>query len=90
MTVATPIPESAATDPELLTAEALVERVVREAAGAPICLTSSFQTEDMVALHMLRRLLPDFYKSDDDDPLAESTDEARADIILDEVLAAAS
>jgi phosphoadenosine phosphosulfate reductase len=30
---------------------------VREAAGAPICLTSSFQTEDMVVLHMLRRHL---------------------------------
>ena len=44
---------------EELTAEALVEQVVREAAGAPICLTSSFQTEDMVALHMLRRHLPD-------------------------------
>ena len=44
---------------ETLTAEALVEHVVREAAGAPICLTSSFQTEDMVALHMLRQHLPD-------------------------------
>ena len=44
---------------EALTAEALVERVVREAAGAPICLTSSFQTEDMVVLHMLRQHLPD-------------------------------
>jgi phosphoadenosine phosphosulfate reductase len=44
---------------ENLTAEALVEQVVREAAGASICLTSSFQTEDMVALHMLRKHLPD-------------------------------
>ena len=44
---------------ENLTAEALVEQVVHEAAGAPICLTSSFQTEDMVALHMLRKHLPD-------------------------------
>src|ERR1700722_16167955 len=43
---------------EALTAEALVEQVVHEAAGAPICLTSSFQTEDMVALHMLRQQLP--------------------------------
>ncbi len=51
-------PESAA-DHELLTAEALVEQVVREAAGAPICITSSFQTEDMVVLHMLRKHLPD-------------------------------
>jgi phosphoadenosine phosphosulfate reductase len=45
-------------DPETLTAEQLVEQVVREAAGAPICITSSFQTEDMVVLHMLRRHLP--------------------------------
>jgi phosphoadenosine phosphosulfate reductase len=49
----------AATNYEALTAEALSEQVVREAAGAPICLTSSFQTEDMVVLHMLRRHLPD-------------------------------
>ncbi|HEY4382236.1 MAG TPA: phosphoadenylyl-sulfate reductase [Acidobacteriaceae bacterium] len=44
---------------EELTADALVDQVVREAAGAPICLTSSFQTEDMVVLHMLRRRIPD-------------------------------
>jgi len=44
---------------EALTAEALVKQVVREATGAPICLTSSFQTEDMVVLHMLRQHLPD-------------------------------
>jgi phosphoadenosine phosphosulfate reductase len=49
----------AAVNYDNLTAEALVEQVVREAAGAPICLTSSFQTEDMVALHMLRKHLPD-------------------------------
>ena len=48
----------AAVNYENLTAEALVEQVVREAAAAPICLTSSFQTEDMVALHMLRKHLP--------------------------------
>ena len=47
------------TNYELLTAEGLVEQVVYEAAGAPICLTSSFQTEDMVVLHMLRQHLPD-------------------------------
>jgi phosphoadenosine phosphosulfate reductase len=47
------------TNVEALTAEALTEQVVREAAGAPICLTSSFQTEDMVVLHMLRQYLPD-------------------------------
>ena len=49
----------AVTNYENLTAEALAEQIVREAADAPICLTSSFQTEDMVALHMLRRHLPD-------------------------------
>jgi phosphoadenosine phosphosulfate reductase len=46
------------TDYETLTADALAEHIVHEAAGAPICLTSSFQTEDMVALHMLRQHLP--------------------------------
>jgi phosphoadenosine phosphosulfate reductase len=49
----------AATNYEALAAEVLAEQIVREAAGAPICLTSSFQTEDMVALHMLRKYLPD-------------------------------
>jgi phosphoadenosine phosphosulfate reductase len=44
---------------EELAADALVDQVVREAAGAPVCLTSSFQTEDMVVLHMLRQRLPD-------------------------------
>jgi phosphoadenosine phosphosulfate reductase len=44
---------------ENLTAEALVEQIVRDAAGAPICLTSSFQIEDMVALDMVRKHLPD-------------------------------
>jgi phosphoadenosine phosphosulfate reductase len=47
------------TDYEALAAEQLTQQVVREAAGAPICLTSSFQTEDMVALDMLRQHLPD-------------------------------
>jgi phosphoadenosine phosphosulfate reductase len=46
------------TNYETLTAHELVGQVVREAAGAPICLTSSFQTEDMVVLHMLRQYLP--------------------------------
>jgi phosphoadenosine phosphosulfate reductase len=46
-------------DVEALGAEELVAQVVREAGGAPVCLTSSFQTEDMVVLHMLRRHLPD-------------------------------
>jgi phosphoadenosine phosphosulfate reductase len=46
------------TDVESLTAGQLAEQIVREAAGAPTCLTSSFQTEDMVVLHMLRQHLP--------------------------------
>lgn len=44
---------------EALSAAQLTELVVREAAGAPICITSSFQTEDMVVLHLLRQHLPD-------------------------------
>ena len=44
---------------EALTAEVLTAEVVRLAAGAPICITSSFQTEDIVVLHMLRRHIPD-------------------------------
>jgi phosphoadenosine phosphosulfate reductase len=49
----------ATTNYESLSAEKLVAQIVREAAGVPICLTSSFQTEDMVVLHMLRKHLPD-------------------------------
>jgi phosphoadenosine phosphosulfate reductase len=45
-------------DVETLTAEQLVAEVVRESAGIDVCLTSSFQTEDMVVLHMLRQYLP--------------------------------
>ena len=48
----------AVTNYEALTAEALTAQVVREAAGAPVCMTCSFQTEDMVVLHLLRRHLP--------------------------------
>jgi phosphoadenosine phosphosulfate reductase len=47
------------TDYETLTAEVLTGQIVQEAAGAPICLTSSFQTEDMVVLHMLRQHIPE-------------------------------
>ncbi|MBS1821909.1 MAG: phosphoadenylyl-sulfate reductase [Acidobacteria bacterium] len=46
-------------DYETLSAEDLASAIVREANGGPVCLTSSFQTEDMVVLHMLRRHLPD-------------------------------
>ena len=48
-------------EPEALSAERLVAEVVRlaemENAAAGVCLTSSFQTEDMVVLHMLREHL---------------------------------
>ena len=47
---------------ETISAEELVAEVVRQAerenAPESICLTSSFQTEDMVVLHMLREHLP--------------------------------
>ena len=44
---------------EALSAEELVAEIVRESRGADVCLTSSFQAEDMVVLHMLRQHLPD-------------------------------
>jgi phosphoadenosine phosphosulfate reductase len=47
------------TNYEKMTAEELVAQIVREADGAPVCLTSSFQTEDMVVLYMLRQHLQD-------------------------------
>jgi phosphoadenosine phosphosulfate reductase len=46
---------------EALSAEELIADVVRQAAELgpeTVCLTSSFQTEDMVVLHMLRGQLP--------------------------------
>ncbi len=52
-----------ASNQEQLTAQELVEDAVREARDAgrldELCLTSSFQTEDMVVLHMLRQYVPD-------------------------------
>ena len=45
-------------DAEQLTAEEIVAEVVRLCGKDEICLTSSFQTEDMVVLHMLRHHLP--------------------------------
>ena len=45
-------------DAEQLTAEEIVLEVVRLAGKDEVCLTSSFQTEDMVVLHMLRQHLP--------------------------------
>ena len=47
------------TEPETLTAEELVAEIVAASGGNDVCLTSSFQTEDMVVLHMLRRHLPE-------------------------------
>jgi phosphoadenosine phosphosulfate reductase len=49
---------SSLAEPETLTAEQLVAEVVHESHGKDVCLTSSFQTEDMVVLHMLREHLP--------------------------------
>ena len=45
-------------DPEQLTAEEIVLEVVRLAGKDEVCLTSSFQTEDVVVLHMLLQRLP--------------------------------
>ena len=44
--------------PEVMSAEDLVADIVRNANPAEVCLTSSFQIEDMVVLDMLRRHLP--------------------------------
>ncbi len=49
----------AAIDFEVMGAEAVVARVLRDAEGGSVCLTSSFQAEDMVVLHILRRHLAD-------------------------------
>jgi phosphoadenosine phosphosulfate reductase len=50
-------------EPEVLSAEELVAEVVQQASkdggSASVCLTSSFQTEDMVVLHMLRAKIPE-------------------------------
>jgi phosphoadenosine phosphosulfate reductase len=46
-------------DYEALAAEQLTAEIVREAGRSAVCLTSSFQTEDMVVLHMLRQHLPE-------------------------------
>lgn len=44
---------------EELAAEELIAQVTEAAATGSVCLTSSFQTEDMVVLHMLRQRVPD-------------------------------
>ena len=51
-------PPAALAELELLSAEALVAAVLEASGGQDVCFTSSFQTEDMVVLHMLRRHLP--------------------------------
>jgi phosphoadenosine phosphosulfate reductase len=48
-----------AVDYEALTAEDLVAQIALAAQKGSVCLTSSFQTEDMVALHMLRKHIAD-------------------------------
>ena len=45
-------------DFEALTAEQVIEQVLNDADGAPVCVTSSFQTEDMVVLDLLRKQIP--------------------------------
>jgi phosphoadenosine phosphosulfate reductase len=45
-------------NPETISAEELVADIARNATAAEVCLTSSFQTEDVVVLHMLRQHLP--------------------------------
>ena len=56
----TPPPAAdALADPEPLSAEALVAAVVRASGGRDVCFTSSFQTEDMVVLHLLRQQMAD-------------------------------
>jgi len=46
------------TDSEQLSARELIAEIVHVSAGLDVCLTSSFQTEDMVVLHLLRQYLP--------------------------------
>ena len=46
-------------DPESCTAQSLVAAVTKAARSGEVCLTSSFQTEDMVVLHLLREHLRD-------------------------------
>jgi len=43
---------------EQLSAEQLVSEIVRISNGSGVCLTSSFQTEDMIVLDLIRRQLP--------------------------------
>lgn len=50
---------AALAEPESFSAEALVAAIVEASHGRDVCLTSSFQTEDMIVLHLLRKHLAD-------------------------------
>ena len=39
-------------------AEGIVNSILAEASAAAVCLTCSFQAEDMIVLHLLRKQLP--------------------------------
>lgn len=45
-------------DAEHLTAAQLIAQVIRDSASEDVCFTSSFQTEDLVVLYLLRQHLP--------------------------------
>ena len=51
-------PNATLMDAEALSAEDLVAEIVDASRGTGVCLTSSFQTEDMVVLHMVLQHLP--------------------------------
>ena len=53
------IAHSTLSNAEQLTAKQLIAEIVRASDGRDVCLTSSFQTEDMVVLHLLREHLTD-------------------------------
>ncbi len=46
-------------DPERHSAAGIVQAVMGASQGKDVCLTSSFQTEDMIVLHLLRKHLAD-------------------------------
>lgn len=40
------------------TAEVVIDSLLKERINAPVCITCSFQAEDMIVLHLLRKHLP--------------------------------
>lgn len=42
-----------------LTAETVLDTIVKEHVSRPVCFTCSFQAEDMVVLHLLRKRIPE-------------------------------